>query len=269
MSADPTPATDLRVVSYNVRAAGLDEDVDAWENRRATVAGALRLHRPATVGLQEVVPEQYDDLRESLPAYDWIGEGRQGPESNEATPVGYRADRFDREDGGTFWLSETPDEPGKGWDADCPRVATWAHLRDRETDDELIHVNTHLDHKGAEARRESVSLLRSRFGDADVPVVFTGDFNCTVDSEPVRRFTEGDPAFVRAYDVSETPHHGPETTFTNFESLVSAGRIDHVFVSEGVRVAGHATATDMRPDGRFPSDHLPLVTDLALPDGGT
>ena len=258
---------EVRIVSYNVRAAGLDEDVDSWENRRATVIGAIRLHRPATVGLQEVVPEQYDDFRESLPAYEWIGEGRQGSESNEATPIGYRTDRFDLEEGGTFWLSETPDEPGKGWDADCPRVATWAHLRDPETGAELIHVNTHLDHKGEEARRESANLLLSRFGDRDVPLAFTGDFNCTADSEPLRRLTDADSPLVHAADVSETPHHGPETTFTTFDSLMSAGRIDHVFVSEGIRVTGHATATDMRPDGRFPSDHLPLVVDTVLPDG--
>ncbi|ESP88722.1 Endonuclease/exonuclease/phosphatase [Candidatus Halobonum tyrrellensis G22] len=253
-------------MSYNVRAAGLDEGVDAWVNRRATVTGAVRLHRPATVGLQEVVPEQYDDVREALPAYEWVGEGRQGSESNEATPVGYRADRFDLADSGTFWLSETPDQPGKGWDADCPRVATWVHLEDRETGERLIHVNTHLDHQGAEARRESAALLRDRFADRDASLVFTGDFNCMADSEPLELLTAEESPLVHAVDVCETTHHGPETTFTSFDSLVSAGRIDHVFVDDDVRVTGHATATDMRPDGRFPSDHLPLVVDLELGD---
>ena len=261
-----TDSSDLRVMSYNVRAAGLDEDADSWENRRSTVAGAVRLHRPATVGLQEVVPDQFDDLREALPAYEWLGEGRGGDDSNEHTPVGYRADRFDRVDGGTFWLSETPEEPGKGWDADCRRVATWARLRETETGDEVVHVNTHLDHRGAEARLESARLLRERFDGADAPLVFTGDFNCTADSEPLRHLTAEDSRLVHADDVCETPHHGPETTFTSFDSLVSAGRIDHVLVSEDLRVTVHATATDMRPDGRFPSDHLPLVVDAVLPE---
>ena len=54
----------LRVASYNVRVAFGDGGPDAWERRVDAVAGALRLHDPVLVGLQEPMAEQLADLRE-------------------------------------------------------------------------------------------------------------------------------------------------------------------------------------------------------------
>src|SRR3546814_16762451 len=83
--------------------------------------------------------------------------------------LGYRTDRFTLLAAGTFWLSQTPDRPGKGWDAAYPRIASWARLRDRTASQTLLVVNTHFDHVGQVARVESAKLIRRWIGDHRQP----------------------------------------------------------------------------------------------------
>lgn len=260
----------IRVLTYNVRRDVAADDPYDWDGRRDAVASTLRFHRPDLVGLQEPLSHQYDDLRDALPAYEWVGRSRGADEREEEfCPVGYRADRFERADAGTFWLSETPAESGSvGWDGSHPRVATWARLHDRHTGAAFVYLNTHLDHEGERARREGARLLVDRLAalrDGD-PVVLAGDFNATPDSDPYAVLAgDADPASPLTDARLASPHrpHGPTTTMTDYESLVPDTRIDHVFVAD-CEVAGYGVATDMGGDGWFPSDHLPVVVDLTV-----
>ncbi|PSP54187.1 endonuclease [Halobacteriales archaeon QH_7_68_42] len=262
-------AETVRVCTYNVR-RDVDEDGRfAWDGRREAVASTLRFHRPDVVGLQEPLGEQYDDLRESLPAYEWVGRPRYGGEEGEYCPVGYRAGRFERVAGDTFWLSETPDEAGRvGWDATYPRIATWVRLRDRRTAEALTYCNTHLDHEGPRARVEAARLLVERVGDLREggSAVVAGDCNATPDEEPYRVLAgEGgnESPLADARTASPHPPHGPATTRTDYESLRPDRRIDHVFVVD-CGVAHYGVAADVAPDGSYPSDHLPVVVDLTV-----
>jgi len=260
----------LRTLTYNVRRDVADDGDYDWAGRRAAVAGTVRFHRPDVVGLQEPLARQYDDLKAALPAYEWVGQSRlAGEREDEFCPVGYRRERFDRLGSGTFWLSETPTEPGSvGWDASWPRIATWVRLRDRRTDKTLVYVNTHLDHEGPRARREAARLLLDRLPElrAGDPVALGGDFNCTDADEPYAILVgEGDreSPLTDARTASSHRPHGPDTTRTDFEALRPGLRIDHVFV-DGPTVEGYGVASDMGGDDWYPSDHLPVVVDLSL-----
>lgn len=261
----------VRVCTYNVR-RDVDEDGRfAWDGRREAVASTLRFHRPDVVGLQEPLDHQYDDLRAALDAYEWEGRPRYGGErEGEFCPVGYRAARFERVAGDTFWLSETPEREGSvGWDATYPRIATWVRLRDRETGETLTYCNTHLDHEGERARSEAARLLKSRLpdicGDGEAtPAVVAGDCNATPDDEPYRILAgagEFESPLSDARLASPHPPHGPATTRTDYESLRPDRRIDHVFVRD-CGVDHYGVAADLAGDGTFPSDHLPVVVDL-------
>ncbi|PSQ03591.1 endonuclease [Halobacteriales archaeon QS_4_69_31] len=263
-------ADTVRVCTYNVRRDVADDGEYDWAGRRDAVASTLRFHRPDLVGLQEPLAHQYDDLRAALEGYEWVGRSRgAGEREEEFCPLGYRADRFDRLDAGTFWLSSTPDEPGSvGWDASWPRIVTWARLRDRRTGRAVAYLNTHLDHEGPRARREGAGLLVDRLAGvrAGDPAVVAGDFNCTTDGAPYAILAGAGDRESPLTDAREaTPHrpHGPTTTRTDYESLVPGRRIDHVFVAD-CDVEGYGVATDMGGDGWYPSDHLPVVVDLRV-----
>ncbi|MFB6087384.1 MAG: endonuclease/exonuclease/phosphatase family protein [Haloarculaceae archaeon] len=260
----------VRLVSFNVRYDEPDDGRFDWEGRRDAVASTLRFHRPDVVGLQEPLAHQYEDVRDALDGFDWVGRSRRAAtREGEFCPVGYRTDRISRLDSGTFWLSETPDDPGSvGWDAALPRIATWARLRDERSGERFCYVNTHFDHTSARARRESARLLLERLpGLRDgLPVVLAGDFNCTAGERPhaiLAGTDEGDSPLIDAREASAHPWHGPETTRTDFESLDLGRAIDHAFV-DGLAVRQVGVATDQFGDGWYPSDHLPLVVDFGV-----
>ena len=284
--------TAIRVLSYNVRYANRGDHHDAWHDRRDAVARLVRFHRPDIAAFQEPLPDQRDDLRERLPAYEFAGRGRDADGEGEGCPIAVRSERWEVVEDGTFWLSETPDEPSTGWDASYPRIATWARIRAVDGGAGLRVVNTHFDHVSARARRESARLLRERIPEIgggagsrrETPIVLVGDLNCTPGSEPHRILvgddsgSDGgtlgeatddapainDPPALRDAAAAADLRHGPETSLTDFARLIDGRRIDHALVSPGVSVDAFATLADRDDRGRYPSDHLPILARLTV-----
>lgn len=250
----------VRLLSYNVRYAELDVDEHAWAERRDGVASLVRFHDPDVVCLQEVWREQLSDLRERLPAYGWAGEHVL---DGEHTPVGYRPERFSVADEGVFSLSETPEDPTAfGWDSTIPRISTEATLHDETSGDSFGVVNTHFEHAGERARRESAALLAERVGDRRGPTVLAGDLNCRPGEAPYEALVESGLRDART--VAEAPH-GPETTFNDFEAPQPGDRIDHVFLAGDVDVERFGVLADLDARAQYPSDHFALLVDLRFP----
>ena len=288
------PPSPMRVATYNIRQSGCDRDTpNAWDARKADLVALVRKIAPDVFGCQEVLPDQAEYLRETLTEFDFAGEHRNKDRvSGEASPVLYRKDRFEALDGGTFWLSETPDVPGSmSWDAAYLRICTWVRLRDRRTGGVFCFANTHTDNKGELARKEGLLLVLRRMRELNppgTPVILVGDFNCRENEEPVAAVAE---QMENALYASETPPAGPWRTTNGWHwneeersaeealSLDSetrnakirhTGRIDYIFVSRGTRVESIETVGDPRPGMQtYPSDHFPVVSVLELPQGDT
>lgn len=249
-------------MSYNIRLNTPADGPNAWPHRQDEVARLILAYEPDAVGLQEALKDQVEDLASSLPGYAWFGLGREGGDRGEYNPVFYRQDRLELRRSATFWLSETPDVVAcTGWDAHCPRIVTWGEFRDARGQT-FYHFNTHLDHLGERARTESARVLVQTVetvAEAQ-PAVVTGDFNLLESSSPYAILAERLQDSLRADGTRD----GPEGTFFGFEVTEEPGiRIDYVFVS-GFRVLAHRTLTDSR-GGYYPSDHLPVLVELAQP----
>jgi len=263
----------VRVMTFNIRYNNPGDGENAWPNRKNMAASMIRFHRADVVGLQEALRGQIDDLAERLPEYGWFGVGRaDGKDAGEFMVIFYRKDRVICVEQSNFWLSETPEIPGKAWDAACERMVTWGKFRDVKTGKTFFHFNTHFDHMGKIARRESAyQLLRSIEDIAGTtPVVVTGDFNAKPDSEPIRIITGGlpenkDTKLTDSNAVSLHGHHGPSGTWSGFTSSGESGQqpIDYVFVKNGVKVLLHGTLSDTF-NGRFPSDHMLVLSEVVI-----
>ncbi len=252
----------FRLATYNVRCP-IDKGANAWTSRVDRVRTLIRTHGFELLGLQEATSNQIDDLLS--PEWGYVGVGRDdGQRGGEHSCIFYRKARFEARASGTFWLSESPEEPGlKSWGAGCPRICTWARMADLKTGKEFFYFNTHLDHMSALAKENGMALILKRMETIakGKPVFLTGDMNATPGSEPIRRAA----AVLReASKITRTPHTGPVATSGGFRvDKAHTGEIDHIFVSEGVKVLAHATYDDSQ-DGLYPSDHFPVSADIVV-----
>ena len=262
---DSMSAANLRIMSYNIRYNNPGDGVRAWDRRKEEVAALIQFYDPDVIGLQEVLHGQLMYLEGQLPDYGRIGVGRDdGKQAGEYSPVFYRKSLFESLEHGTFWLSDTPDQPSVGWDASMERIATWGQFRRKEQNDTVLVLNTHFDHRGEQARQQSARLIRRWISQhaADYPVMVTGDFNSSPTSVPYQILVEGG-GLQDAYNISQLPSVGPDRSFSGFAVTDSlpGERIDYVFVSPAVQVERHAIIASFS-NGYFPSDHLPVVADV-------
>ncbi len=289
-----TPAPEnptFNVATYNIRMKN-DNDANAgngWERRAPYVAKLIKFHGFDIFGTQEGFKEQLDDLKEAMPEYDYIGVGREdGKELGEHSAIFYRTDLFKVLDHGDFWLSETPEKPGLGWDAACVRICTWGKFQHIPSGREFLFFNLHMDHIGTVARVESAKLIKQKiveFG-SDLPTFLTGDFN--VSQENPSYFTITDGGMLNdAHEVADFVYQ-LNGTFNNYRTDgFSNERIDHIFVSPNVHVKKYGVLTDTyrteeaesanvattdapaeltitKFAARTPSDHFPVKTVVEL-----
>lgn len=244
--------------TFNLRCSAANDGQNSWVHRREQVQSLMRHYEWDAVGMQEVSGEQRDWLS-GLPGYGHEGIGREDDRESEHSSIFYREDRFERLDGGTFWLTPTPEVRSVAWNSACTRICTWVKLRDRRDGRTLAFVNTHLDHMSEEARFEGARVILKWISEnaADEPVVLTGDVNATPDERCYREITASLTDTKRA-DGAE--HYGPLGTFHGWkadESWAGFPEIDYVFVSAGIRTLKTRTNVDC-VDRRYPSDHFPV-----------
>lgn len=269
LAAPESASRAIRVMSFNLRYGTANDGDNRWENRRNLLTRTVREFAPDLLGTQETLELQKVWLDEHLPEFDSWGVGRDdGAQQGEMTAVWYRRARFERLDGGHFWLSEQPDQPGSvSWDSALTRMASWVKLRDRSLPDRapLLFLNTHFDHRGEDARRESAVLIREKLtqlGDGCDWIV-TGDFNAAEDSPPYTELFAQPPPLLRdTFRVAFPGRNSASGTFNGFDSRATSGpRIDWIGVSPVWNV-NSAEIVHTSENGRTPSDHFPVTAEI-------
>lgn len=251
----------LRVATYNLRMDTPNDSLDPWSSRKEIIKDLIQFHDFDIFGTQEGFKHQLDDIAE-LDKFSYVGVGRDdGENAGEHSAIFYKNNKFEVLEHGDFWYSETPDVPGKGWDATCcNRICSWAYMKEKESGKEFYFFNSHYDHEGEEARKNSSKLLLSKISERkyDKPVFCTGDFNATPDSEPIQVIYKED-ILKDSYLQSEQKPYGTETTFNNFKvNHRKSSRIDYIWVTDDIRVLKYGTLNDIQY-GHFPSDHFPVM----------
>lgn len=261
---------DLNVMSFNIRYDNPDDSLNNWQYRKDVAAKTIKNQNADIVGTQEVLVNQLNDLKSRLPEYNAIGVGREdGIEKGEYSAILYKKDRFKEIKSSYFWLSETPEVAGsKGWDGACERIATWAILEDISSKKQLFFINTHLDHVGKIARQEGVTLLLSRANALanGLPIIMTGDFNATPESDVIKHVTDVNSPehLIHSKDIA-VEKSGTDWTFHGFGKVPMERRefIDYVFVSKGIKVAKHSVLPE-KLDDIFISDHSVVVAQIEI-----
>jgi len=258
-------AQNLKVMTYNIR---LDIAVDGendWSHRKDFFTSQIQFYEPDVFGIQEAKPNQVIDISNALSQYNHIGIGREGIGKGESSNIYYKKERFSVTKETTFWLSQTPNEISKGWDAACNRVCTFALFEDLKSNKSFWVFNTHLDHIGEVSRTKGIELILSKIEAVNIqklPVIFMGDFN----SEPnENRIIVLKKIMNDSRELSLEKPFGPFGTFNNFEYNEPATKqIDYIFLSKNSFFIVHkyAVLTDSK-NLRFPSDHFPVFVEMS------
>lgn len=281
----------FNLASYNIRYYTKNDSLqgDMWQPRSKVIADLIRFHQFDIFGTQEGLKFQLEDLKKHLGTYEYIGAGRDdGKNAGEHTAIFYRPDKFDLLDNGHFWLSETPDKPGLGWDAVCYRICTWGKFRHRASGKEFMMLNVHLDHIGKKARVESMRLVMDKAKEigGDMSAFITGDFNVDQNSD-CYDFMASSDCFSDTRDIADFVYE-TNGTWNEFNGAgFCNSRIDHIFTTKGVKVERYGILTDsyrtspgpqkasdttggydcevLEYETRLPSDHFPVLTTVVLP----
>ncbi|WP_240042733.1 endonuclease/exonuclease/phosphatase family protein [Maribacter aurantiacus] len=256
---------EFKVMSYNIKYDNVNDTVNNWNFRKEAMVRLVQHYGPQFVGMQEVLLNQLEYLDEHLPDYSYIGVGRDdGKQKGEYSPIMYNSQHFELISANTFWLSPTPEKVSKGWDAALERICTYGRFKEKSTRKELYVFNTHFDHVGTEARKQSVNLILQQIkavNTQNLPVVVTGDFNLEPDSEPIQLMQAG---MTDAQQATQQPFYGPTGTFNGFDhSMVLDRRIDYIFV-ENLRVRTYLHIDDRMENNMHISDHLPVLATLSI-----
>lgn len=257
----------FNLITYNIRVdyQAPGDTLNTWTKRRDHVTALLKFHKAYLFGVQEALPHQLKDIKDALEGFDWVGISRDGERvPGEYSAIFYDTALFKLLETGTFWLSETPEKPGKAWDAAFPRICTWGKFEHLPTGHSFFYFNTHFDHKGTKARAESVALLKSKINDiaGDAPTIVSGDFNFSPESQEYKKLISG--KLMDAMKISETGHYGPADTYNDFDFYREPHpKIDFILLTNDFEVLRHGTLTDSF-ELRYPSDHLPVLAELKI-----
>ena len=267
VSASQLPASEpLTVMTFNVRYGTAQDGDNRWNSRRDLLFDVIRAQDADILGLQEALDFQVDEIVAAVPAYAVVGVGRDdGRRAGEYAAILFRKDRLRVAESGTFWFSDAPSVPGsKSWGNTITRICTWARFIDRDGR-AFWHFNVHLDHQSQPSRERSAELLRQRVEARSVPaepVIVTGDFNVGETNPALASLRAA--GFLDSFRVLH-PDERKVGTFTGFKIDNDIGeKIDYVLVQPGTTVH-RAEIIRTVSDGRYPSDHFPVLARISLP----
>ena len=243
----------FRVFCLNVRYCRGQDGELRWSRRLPRILQIISEHRPDLIALQEVLPEQRQDIERELSEYRWLGLGRGNDFSDEQCPVGVGS-KFELLSDTNIWLSETPGVPGSvGWDACLPRLCSVAWLRcDGRS---LVFASTHFDHLGPRARLMSAGLLADLLHEP--ATILAGDLNCVPGSPPARLLSE---RFGDAGDVAGKSGESRPFTFHDFGRRKNGLVIDYIWYKPQLTLVDFRVLQENGPD--YCSDHFPLLADF-------
>lgn len=255
----------MSVMSFNIRYDNEADGHNAWSRRKEEVAAYIERSAPDFLGIQEGLYHQINYLRDKLPAYEFIGKGRDdGDKKGEFSCIFYKKKLWRPVEQQTFWLSPTPEKVSKGWDAALERIFTYGAFIHRTTGDTIFVINTHFDHMGREARKQSALLILDFIKTKNLDrkkLVVVGDLNSRPTDEPLVAFKE---LLTDSYDIVSHANNESTATFNGFDtSRMPTERIDYILF-RNLNIKSFRIIQERRKNNLYLSDHFPVWAEFTF-----
>ncbi len=254
----------VRIASLNLKNNTSDTSNISWDNRKANIVSFIKSSMPDSIGLQECEEGMYEYLEEELAAAGYL----PANDTHTATVlfteywafknfIFYNGETTELLGSGEIWLANGGTTPTKS--DDFYISAGWARLKDKNTGEEYVHVNTHLNSGEVTYRNSEISVLldfiQSSFNGERV--ILTGDFNSHEDTDVYSSVTED--GFTDARDAATfTDSTNTYNGFTSNQSI-----LDYCFFDGDELYALRFDVVDMWNE-KWLSDHNALVVDFTF-----
>ena len=255
---------ELSVISFNIRVSGGISELinpNSWSRRKSATPAMIKDQCPDIFGVQEALSDQLTYVGGELPNYSYVGVGREdGKQDGEIMAIFYNTSEIDLLDWGTYWLSETPEEPSISWEADYKRTMTWAKMQMKLNGMKFFYVNTHLDHESALARKNGLKLILDKIAEKNtdnLPVVLTGDFNVTPDNSVLKVLDNAKMLDART-TATKTDNLPTFNGLGDEEERV----IDYIYYRGFSSCPEYETIVKQYANIQYISDHYPIVARL-------
>ena len=254
-------SNEITIMSTNVRCYSPEDMFQkSWFYRAHLIVDDINAVKPDIIGFQEVSPLHYDYIVKSMPGYLNEMAYRDDFILSEGCPIFYRADKYERIDSGSFWLSETPEVMSKDWGSAHYRICIYVILKDKASGREFVVFNTHLDHVSDEARIEGIKVVLDKIAEfGDLPAFLMGDLNAEPDSKTILSTKD---AFDDAHDIAGVADEG--ATYHKWGTKPNNDRIDYIMISKGDSIVSEYRIVDNCHNGVYSSDHSSIYIKVKL-----
>ena len=268
-AAEPTARSggSHKILSCNVR-VDVPQDAktgDSWAERKDFCADVIHAQKADLIGLQEAQAAHLSHLKSRMPEYDSYALSHSVTDFHPIDAILFLRTRYELISAGGFWLSETPHVAGStGWDTANPRLANWVHLKERGSGKEFRYWNTHLDHKGQQAREHGSALIVQAAAvlPKDFPQILSGDMNAAPNNQAIKNYM--DAGWIDTYVAVNGPKDtGPTAHGFKGPKTESKNKIDWIFCRGLVKPLTSAILRDSR-NGHYPSDHYFLSAEVII-----
>ena len=254
----------LKICTYNIRYDNLGDKNWSWENRKNHILNLIKFEKFDLFGIQEALFHQLNDLK-TIYKYEFFGIARgDGVSEDEFNGIFYDKNKFEKIDGGYFWLSKTPDIPSIYKGAGCKRICVWLMLLNKATNKKMVFAVTHLDNASEEARNFSVNLILEKLKPyyTNYPFAIMGDFNSLPKDSVYKNFSK---VFKEAKVLANMKEKGTFTLDSDFlvNSVEEKIEIDFIFLNNKFNVK-NAEILKNNFEGKYFSDHFPFVININL-----
>ena len=288
----PTPEPvdeSISVMSFNVRIDAVvgtqKTDYDSVSARSELMLKHIADADPDILCMQEWTITHEGTIWKTLrETYSKVGEKRELALNAESNVILFKTERFELVETKTFWLSDTPDvesekDPETGlypWGSEYPRICTTAVLRDVISGKTFRVSNTHLDITPEAAGKQRKMLVDFTANSAE-PAILCGDFNFNALS-PLYLYCINTLNDCRTADLNSTTtaSYNGYNLFENTQDQVldKDGNvkdgygypIDQIFVKRNSFTIHSYDVLNYLIDGKFSSDHFPLLVRLSVND---
>lgn len=257
----------LKVMTFNLRSDCWFDGKNRWRYRKQHVCDVLTHSDCDFIGLQEVTQAMRQDLEAQLTDYHWIGCPRTKRPQAEQNPllVSKRHTVLEEE---TFWLSKTPHRVGSSiWYSFFPRICTTAKIQ--LASGPIIRIyNTHLDCYGSPARRYGLKrileYIEAKQVKEELPLILMGDFNTSPNHPLIQKLRNGafgPQPWMAVQDIDGSLYE--QATMSGFKNRTKGFHLDYIFLSPQFEIK-ETQILKTPQDGRYPSDHYPLYSEVEL-----